>query len=70
MTPLFTNLAKKTNTNDIMKELKERRESKMIGKIEERDTKNIKIEFEEGDQEKINKFGNLMIQGALLNRSI
>ena len=56
MTPLFTNLSNKTNTDDIMKELKERRDKKIIGKPEEKEKKTIEIELEEGDQEKINKF--------------
>lgn len=67
MVPLFTNLANKTNTADIMKELKERREQK--SKAEEKEnTKTIEIEMEEDDHEKINKFGNLLIQGTLKKR--
>ena len=69
MTPLFTNLANKGNTEDIMKELKERREQKILSKPEEKENLVIiQNELEEGDQDKVNKLGNILIQGALLKK--
>lgn len=67
MVPLFTNLANKTNTADIMKELKERREQK--SKVEDKEIKKVNEDMEEGDQEKMNRFGNILIQGALKKRN-
>ena len=71
MSPLFGGLANKGNTDDIMKELKERREQKLMEKQEENanNTNNTNEKLEEGDQEKINKFGNILIQGTLKKRN-
>ena len=70
MSPLFG--ANKGNSEDIMKELKERREQKMMGKQEVGtggNQNNASEKLEEGDQEKINKFGNILIQGTLKKRN-
>lgn len=71
MSPLF-GAANKGNSEDIMKELKERREQKMMGKQEVVGGGNpnpASEKLEEGDQEKINKFGNILIQGTLKKRN-
>lgn len=69
MSPLFG--ATKGNSEDIMKELKERREQKMMGKQEVAggNPNPASEKLEAGDQEKINKFGNILIQGALKKRN-
>jgi formylmethanofuran:tetrahydromethanopterin formyltransferase len=67
MSPGFGGLANKGNTEDIMKELKERREQKIMGKPEEKVfIANDQEEHE--DHDKIKKFGNILIQGALKKR--
>lgn len=67
---MFGGMAGKGNTDEIMKELKERREQKILEKKDDVVVSGKETKLEEGDQEKINKLGNILIQGTLKRRSL